>query len=300
MRDARQDVTFAASGETCAGWWYPAAGDGRRPVIVMGHGLGATRKLGLDAYARRFAEAGYHALAFDYRHYGDSTGSPRELLSIGRQLSDFRDAIKFVRARPDVDTERVAIWGSSFGGGHVMSLAAEDLGLRAAVSQVPFSSGLASTLKIPPLTALRVTFEAVVDGLRALFGLTPQYIRLVGRPGEVALMSAPDCSEGYGRLVPPGLEAAEGWRNRVAARIGLAIPFYAPGRSLARARVPVFVAVAESDSIAPAGPTLRAAANNPRVELVRYPAGHFDYYAGAGFDGVVADELTFLRKHLGA
>ncbi|MFT3921793.1 MAG: alpha/beta fold hydrolase [Myxococcales bacterium] len=301
---SREEVRFAIRGETCAAWLYRAKGRGPHPIVVMAHGLGATRELGLDPYARRFQEAGMSALVFDYRHYGASSAEPRELLSIPRQLADFRAAVAFARALPGVDSTRVAIWGSSFGGGHVMSLAAEELGLRAAVSQVPFSSGLASTLCLPLFTALRITAMALWDLARTAVGLSPAYIQLLGAPGEVALMSAPDCRPGYLRLVPPDAEPAGRWRNRVCARIGLAIPLYAPGTKLARARIPVFVAVAEQDSIAPAGPTIRAAEQNPQVELKRYPLGHFDYYpepsskAGAEFDRVFADEMVFLRKHL--
>lgn len=300
----REELRFHVEGETCAAWWYPASGPGPHPVIVMAHGLGGTRELGLEPYARRFRDAGISALVFDYRHYGASTGAPRELLSIGRQLADFRAAIELARGLPGVDPTRVAIWGSSFGGGHVLTLAGEQLGLCAAVSQVPFSSGLASTLRIPLVTALRVTWAGIVDLARAALGLSPQYIRLLGAPGEVALMSAPDCLEGYGKLVPPEALAAGRWHNRVCARIGLIIPFYAPLRSLQRARMPVFIAVAEQDSIAPAGPTIRAAERSAVAELKRYPRGHFDYYPEGSsatnetFACVVEDELAFLRKHL--
>ncbi|MET0285225.1 MAG: alpha/beta fold hydrolase [Polyangiales bacterium] len=295
----RMDVTFASAGETCAGWWYEAPGAGPHPVVVMGHGLGGTRELGLDPYARRFQAAGISVLAFDYRHYGRSTGEPRELLSVSRQLADFRAAITYARTRSNVDGTRIAIWGSSFGGGHVMSLAAEELGLRAGVAQVPFSNGLASLLQIPIGTAIRVTFAALLDMLRALLGLPPHYIALVGRPGEVALMSAADSYDGYLQLVPPEAARAERWRNRVSARTGLAIPLYFPDRKLTRARIPVFVAVAEHDTIAPASPTVRAAERTPSAQLARYPSGHFDYYQGDGFERVLNDELTFLRAQLG-
>jgi hypothetical protein len=43
-------------------------------------------------FAQRFAAAGYYALVFDYRHFGDSDGEPRRLLDIKRQLQDWRRA----------------------------------------------------------------------------------------------------------------------------------------------------------------------------------------------------------------
>jgi uncharacterized protein len=294
---ARQDVHFASGGLRCAAWFYRGLAE-LSPLVILAHGLGATRELRLAAYAERFQAAGFAALVFDYRHYGDSEGEPRELLSISKQLDDWRAAIAFGKTLPGVDPARVAIWGSSFGGGHVLTLAAEKHGLAAAISQVPFSDGVASTLTIPLLTSLRITVRAIWDLARAAFGLSPSYIGLLGRPGDVALMSAPDCYDGYRKLVPAEVEQSGRWRNRVSARTGLAIPLYAPARGAAKIAIPILIAVAEQDTIAPAAPTIRAAAKAPKAELKRYPAGHFDYYLDAGFEAIVADELEFLQRTL--
>ncbi len=295
---SRQDLLFDSHGTRCAAWFYPGKGPAPLPLVVMGHGLGATRELGLDAYAQRFQAAGFGVLAFDYRHYGASEGAPRDVMSVGKQLEDFRAAIAFGKTLPNVDPARVAIWGSSFGGGHVLNLASESLGVAAAISQVPFSNGLASTLRIPPLSGLRITFFAVLDLVRQLLGLSPRYIGLVGRPGEVAMMTAADCYEGYLRLVPDGLEASGLWRNRIAARAGLAVPRYMPGRNAARIAIPILIAIAEQDTIAPAKATHAIAARIARAEVKSYPLGHFDYYKDAGFEQIVLDELEFLRRHL--
>ena len=295
---ARQDLTFDSHGTRCAAWFYPVEGTSLAPVVVLAHGLGATRELGLDAYARRFQAAGFAAIAFDYRHYGASEGQPREVMSPSKQLDDYRAAIAFAKTLPNVDPSRVAIWGSSFAGGHVLQLASESLGIVAGVSQVPFSNGLASTLRIAPLTALRITFFAFVDLLRALLGLSPYYIGLVGKPGEVALMSAGDCYDGYTKLVPPDVERSGLWHNRIAARAGMAVPLCMPGRHAERVAIPVLIAIAEHDTIAPAKPTHAIAKRIKRAEVKSYPNGHFDYYKGAGFEQIVADELEFLKRHL--
>ncbi|MFZ4481745.1 MAG: alpha/beta hydrolase [Rhodoferax sp.] len=294
----RQDISFSSHGLRCAAWFYPVPGVTPSALIIMAHGLGATRELGLDAYALRFQAAGFGVLVFDYRHYGESEGEPRELMSIGKQLDDWRAAITFGKALPNIDPTRVAIWGSSFGGGHVMRLASEALGVAAAVSQVPFSNGLASTLAIPTVTALRITLNALIDLVRQLLGLSPRYIGLVGRPGDVAMMTAADCSEGYMKLVPPELLASGAWRNRMSARAGLVLPMYMPGRRAAKIAIPIFFAIAEKDTIAPAAPTHAIAKRVARAEVKSYPNGHFDYYSGKGFDQIVSDELEFLTRHL--
>src|SRR5262249_49356780 len=117
----RQDVSFFSGGLECAAWFYPVAGARPAPLVVMAHGLGGAPELRLEAYALRFRDAGIAAMIFDYRHYGASQGEPRELLSVRRQLEDFRAAIAFAKTLPGVDPARVAIWGSSFGGGHVLT-----------------------------------------------------------------------------------------------------------------------------------------------------------------------------------
>ena len=135
---SRSDVSFESGAARCAAWLYRPAAPPPFPCVVMAHGFGGTREVRLDAYAERFAAAGFAALVFDYRHFGASEGEPRQLLDVAKQLGDWRAAIAWARAQPEIDAARVAIWGTSFSGGHVMSLGAEDAQLAAIVAQVPF------------------------------------------------------------------------------------------------------------------------------------------------------------------
>ena len=89
----RLDVRFSSGDAECAAWLYLPEGEEPRPVIVMAHGLGGIREMRLDAYAERFCEVGYACLVFDYRHFGASGGSPRQLLDVDRQLEDWAAAI---------------------------------------------------------------------------------------------------------------------------------------------------------------------------------------------------------------
>src|SRR5450759_2826878 len=109
----RDDVTFASSDGHCAAWLYRPRGNHLPPIIVMGHGFGAVRELRLDAYAERFAEAGYAVLVFDYRHFGASSGEPRELLDLSRQHEDWRSALVYARSLDWIEGSQVIAWGSS-------------------------------------------------------------------------------------------------------------------------------------------------------------------------------------------
>lgn len=291
----RADVQFDSWGTNCAGWLYRPAGRTRPgPAVVLGHGLGAVKEMGLDAYARRFAAAGYVCLVFDYRHFGGSGGTPRQLLDVDKQLADWAAAISYARSLPEIDPDRVAIFGSSFGGGHVIVTAARDHRLAAAIAQCPFTSGTASLRCIDPAGLVKVTALAVRDQLARLRGREPVRVALAGPPKSAALMNAPDAERGYLALVPPGLD----FTNGVAARLGLKVPLLHPGRQASKVRCPIMFNICDHDSVAPAGPTTRYAERAPRGEIVHYPVGHFDIYSGPAFEDVVADQVRFLRTHL--
>ncbi|ORB75126.1 alpha/beta hydrolase [Mycobacterium scrofulaceum] len=290
----REDVRFPSGGDLISAWLYRPPGGGPAPLLVMAHGLGAVRSMRLDAYAQRFSAAGYACLVFDYRNFGDSEGRPRQLLDIGMQLADWAAAVAYARTLPGIDPRRIALWGTSFAGGHVIATAARLPGIAAVVSQCPFTDGVASARTLSPWIFSRVGALAARDLIAARFGRSPVMVRTVGRPGEVALMNAPDAYPGYLRLVPEGVHVPE----EVAARIALKITAYRPGRLAAKVTCPILFCVCEADSVAPAGPTLRYAAKAPRGEVKLYPEGHFAIYVDEAFDRVVEDQLAFLDKHL--
>lgn len=292
----RHDVTFASGGDTCAAWLHLPDGVENPPVVILGHGLGATMQMRLDAFGERFAEAGIAALAFTYRHFGDSTGEPRQLLSIRRQLADFDAAIAHVQARPDVDGARVAVWGSSFGGGHAILVAARHPELRAAVAQCPFTDGLASARALGPAGSLRMLPTVAADLLATARGRDPVLLTLAGAPGSTALMTAPDALPGYLALVPAGATFV----NEVAARVVPTITWHRPGRAARNVTVPILFCVCDHDSVTPPEGTLRYARTAPKGEIRRYDAGHFDIYLGEPFEAVVADQIEFLGRHLEA
>jgi pimeloyl-ACP methyl ester carboxylesterase len=260
----------------------------------MAHGFSATRDDALPAYAERFAAAGVAVVLFDYRHFGRSTGEPRQLLDIGRQLDDYRAALRFARGLPGVDAARVALWGTSFSGGHVLTLGAEDHEVAAIVAQVPFTDGIPTLLAAPPRTALLGTAYAIADQALSLLRLGPVTIPAVGPPGSFAVMTAPEAEPGFGAIVG----AHSRWRNAVAARIMFHIASYRPGTKADRITCPLLVCVADGDETTPPGPAVAAAERAPRGELHRYGFGHFAAYTGTDFERVVADQTRFLERHL--
>ena len=298
----REDLTFHSAGERCAAWHWSGegdefAGEAGRPCVVMAHGFGHTRDSGLEPYAERFAAAGLDVLAFDYRSFGHSTGEPRQLVDWRRHREDYRAAVEFARTRDGVDPGRVALWGSSYAGGHVIPVAADDGRVAAVVSQVPATDGLAAVLEIAryagPRALLRTTAVGVRDALGALLGREPVMMPIVGPPGTIAAMTTPDAEPGSRAIAGPT------FRNEYCARAVLGAALNRPVTRAAGLPCPILFQVADRDTVAPPRAVMNAAWKaTGRAEVRRYPLGHFDVYTGDGFERAVADQLHFLRRHL--
>jgi len=133
------------------------------PAIILCHGWGGERSHLNTAYAPYFAAEGYVVLTFDYRGWGDSDSrlvikgempkpgkngevtvratAIRELVDPVDQTTDIISAIDYISGEPMVDSRRIGLWGTSFGGGHVVYVAARDPRVKCIVSQVPSMSG---------------------------------------------------------------------------------------------------------------------------------------------------------------
>ncbi|SNX85879.1 related to hydrolases of the alpha/beta superfamily [Melanopsichium pennsylvanicum] len=299
----RENVKFVSNNDLIAAWVYrptnaPLKGlnstkSQQYPAMILGHGVGAVKEMGLDRYASRFTELGIICVAFDYRHFGESSGEPRQLLNIDLQLQDWDAALNYTSKLDDVDPDRIGIFGSSFGGGHVISVAAKDKRVKAVISQCPFTSGLYSsqTIGLVPLIKLGVL------GLRDFLfsrGNNIIPIKLAGEPGETALMNAPDVYQ-YKQLIPPTMTLS----NYVAARFALYLGFYNPGWKTSSIHCPILFAVCGKDTVAPPEPTLRYAKQAPKSTIKLYEhMGHFEIYTGQNFDIATKDYLEFLSKHL--
>lgn len=293
----REDVTFDSHGTACAAWLYRPSGAKNPPVVVMAHGFAAIRALRLDAYATRFAEAGYAVLVFDYRGWGDSAGEPRRVLDIRGQQLDWRAAVAYARGLQGVDTSRVIAWGTSFGAGHALHLAAEDHDLAAVVAQVPHISGPASVFSVPPRLLARLVAAGLRDQLRAVTGRDPYRVAAAGYPGDLAMMTSPDAAPMAIRLAGDRYEELLP-ENDVAARIALRVPFYSPGRLAPKITAPTLVQIAEGDSVTPFKVAVKAAERIPNGEIRTYDCQHFEPYLDPYFDTVVADQLSFLAAHV--
>jgi fermentation-respiration switch protein FrsA (DUF1100 family) len=181
-------VEFEADGITLAGdLRVPSAGD-RAPGLVFTGPFTGVRDQVTGLYAERLAAAGYVTLAFDHRNFGESQGQPRRHEDPQGKLTDLRAAVSFLRARQEVDPERVGAVGICLGGGYALKFAAFD-------PRVKVFAGIAGAYNTP--YAMRSGMGP--DGYRQVLasftaaaeerdrGGEVQYIPAVAAEGEAAM-----------------------------------------------------------------------------------------------------------------
>lgn len=293
----RLDVEFEADGGvTLRAWLYVPEAPGPRPAITMAHGFGATREMGLDPYAQRFADAGFVVLVHDHRTFGASDGSPRNDVDPWQQLADWRRAISYLESRPEVDEKRIGVWGSSFAGGHAIVLGATDVRIKAVVSQVPTISGFEQWQRRVAPDRVAASELAQLDDERAqAAGAAPLYLTSIGDPaGSPALYTTPDALRFYDDVVPAGE-----WNNTVTMRSNRAARLYEPGVWIDRVSpTPLMMIVETEETVIPADIQLAAYERAlPPKRLVLVPGGHFDAYV-VHFEESSGAALSWFREHL--
>jgi uncharacterized protein len=204
-------VEFGSDGITLVGDLRAPPGSDRAPGLVFTGPFTGVRDQVTGLYAERLAAAGYATLAFDHRNFGESQGQPRRHEDPQGKLADLRAAVSFLRARPEVDPERVGAVGICLGGGYALKFAAFD-------PRVKVFAGIAGAYNTP--YAMRSGMGP--DGYRqALASFTAaaedhdrggevQYIPAVAARGEAAMPGdEPFAYYGTGR----GTSAS--WENSV-------------------------------------------------------------------------------------
>jgi uncharacterized protein len=300
----KTEVWFKSGGIDCNAWLYKPdnQANDKIPIIIMAHGFGGLKKYSITPYAQQFVENGYGVLLFDYRHWGDSKGTPRNLHYFKKQLEDWHAAIAYAKTLPFVDVKKIVLWGTSFAGGLVIEVAAKDQTVAATISQCPMLDGKMSSIQFIKnagiLSAMRSGLHGVYDNIKSIFGGV-HYVNSIGKPGTVAAMSTED---GYAylkkteQLYPEKVN--DECYNLVTARTLLTVSKFRPILNAKNVKCPALLLICEKDTVAPAQAVEDAIKLMPNPVPVRYPIGHFDPYFDEGFKMSIKDQLNFLKKYI--
>lgn len=286
---------FESHGIKCAADLYlPAEASEKLPCIIMAHGFSGTKDM-LPAFANQFALNGFAVLAFDYRHFGESEGSPRQIINIRKQREDYSAAIEFVHSLDFINSGKIVLWGSSLSGGHVLHVASKDPSIAAVIVQVPFIDAYkgGGSENAPAKIKLKLIYAALRDTVHGLFRLPPYLVPVIGKPREYAAMTEPDAMP----LADSLLNEGSSWRNEFAPRVAFQMPRYAKGTAESL-KIPVLFCIAEFDIQASPAYAVKIAKKISNVEIKIYRSSHFGIYTGKMREQVISDQLEFLYKNL--
>jgi fermentation-respiration switch protein FrsA (DUF1100 family) len=295
----RSDVEFDAEGVTLRGWLYvPDGATGPVATVVMAHGFSAVKEMYLDRFAESFAAAGLGALVYDNRNFGASDGEPRQEVDPWAQVRDYRHAISYAATRPEVDADRIGVWGSSYSAGHALVLGAIDRRVRCVACQVPMISGHRNARRL-----VRADFLAAVGGMfdadRAAryAGEPPAMIPVVD--ADPLAPSALPTADSYEWFTETAATRAPAWRNEVTLRSVEMFWEYEPGAYIEWVSpTPLLMVVAALDHLTVSDLAIEAyeRAREPK-RLVVLPGAHFDAYTVA-FDDAAGPASDWLAQHL--
>lgn len=301
----RRDVTFRSGpGDTSVAGWFFLPPEARFtapvPAVAMAHGLGAVKEMYLEPFARRFAEAGIAALVFDYRSLGASGGEPRQRIFPRDQIEDYRSALTWLSRRPEIDFDRLGVWGSSFSGGHVLEVAAHDVRVKAVVSQVgamDVSRDMRERLGATQFRALQQM--AVQERLRHVEEGGEIYIPSAGLPGEGFALQYDKDSYDFGREAQATIAPA--WRNAVTLSSLEPILEYAPATTIDMIAPRALLMILVKDDVQSRPEFIRAAfarAGEPKRLLELERGGHYSVYFGQNAEDAGRAAVSWFSEHL--
>ncbi|MCH8497408.1 MAG: alpha/beta fold hydrolase [Marinobacter sp.] len=283
---------FYSRGVWCAAALHRPVSDGRQamPAILMLHGWGGIQDALTVPFYEEFTRAGYVVMTFDYRSWGDSAGLPRQTISARERLRDADAALAFLKSRPGVNPDRIVVWGTSFGGGHAVELAADHPELAGVIAQVPMLDGAAAVKAVPPLRLMRFALYSLVDTVK--LG-RPLYIPVVSEPGSFSSMDRDGANEAL-RLAEESI--GRKYDNRIAARSLMTMGPYRPFKRLKDVKVPTLLLGASDDTVAPFIESVIHKVKNSNIRIETVKANHFEPYFEPVFSEVISKELDFLAS----
>lgn len=298
----QQSFSVSFSNSTVRGFFHAPDGfdftEGKSlPVIIMGNGYATEWQFGTEAYIKAFTDAGFITANFDYRGFGisdDKADSPRQLVDIPGQLDDWRQVVALVKQQAFVDQKNIVFWGSSLGGGHALTMAAEEKSVKAVVAQVPHCDSREAFKTVAFKNVLKGMSKAITDAIGGKLGFSPRLIKVLGEPNEYAVMNHPGWLQGYLKNVNP--ESL--WENAIPARSLLLGGDYRPITSAANIACPALLVAGEKDAGVPLDSVKTMAKAIPNATLFTFPDDHFDVYYGEGLQEIVQREREFIKQSI--
>lgn len=288
------DVSFTSEGIALAGTLHlPARGAGGQvPGVAVTGPFTGVRDQVAGTYARQLARAGFAAVAFDHRGFGDSGGRRWHEDSQGK-LADLRAAVSFLQSRPEVDGDRIGVLGVCLGGGYAVRAASQDPRVRAV-------AGVAGGYSSPAWFAAQLGPPAYRAALTAFLAGYDEYIPAVAPDGGEAAMAGDEPYAYYGT----DRSRSRRWVNKVTrGSLHSLMTFDALGAAPLLAQTPLLIVHGKADAFC--APELAAALHEQTPgdkEIVWLDSSlHIDLYDTEPYVSQATDAVTdFFARTLRA
>lgn len=260
------------------------------PGIVLCHGFTAIKEVILPEYGRRFAEAGFAALAFDYRGFGASDGV-RGRLIWRDQVQDIRNSITYLETVTGIDGDRIGLWGTSYGSANVIYTAGIEPRAKCVVAQVGFGDGGRQQKAAPP--------EQTAP-MRAIIRAERQKRVLTGESTMVdpfTILSEPDTVAFFAKE----MKTHPSLKTEIPLEFIEATQEYCPEEMAPRiAPRALLLIAAEFDATTPASEfrSVYATAGEPKKFVLLEGIRHYEIYAGEPLERSAREAIAWYRHHL--
>ena len=264
--------------------------DEKLPVVILCHGFSGIREILLPPYAEFLAQNGFAALNFDYRGFGDSEGERGRLVP-AEQVVDIRNAITFMETLPQVDPERIGLWGTSFGGANAICTAARDKRVKCISVQITFGSGermVAGGMNDEAREKLMSTLQKAWQ--RSVTKNKPLMLNMD------QILTDPDSKDFYQKTV----EIHPKLKTRLPLLTIKESMECKPENHIAGLSIPVMIIGATGDIVCPVEESriLFEKAREPKELFIIDGARHYDVYEGEYFKLSAGKALEWYKKYL--
>jgi hypothetical protein len=298
-------IAFTSQGATLRGYLVtPAGAPPHLPAVIMAHGTSATIQMVAIEHARVFAASGLAVLIYDHRNFGSSDGEPRQEINPWIQCRGYLDAVTFAAARPEIDPERIALWGDSYTGGHVAVVSACDPRPKVVVAQVPVF-GQTPPPVAPAAEIFGVIKETLLSGDVTGTPETTTGPLPVVSPDQLGTPSLLAPIQAFRWFMEYGGRPGSGWLNRVTRVIPPTPVTYSPYLCAPFVQARVLLMVASEDEMVHANYQVTRQAFELMPGHKRWydiADGHFGllYQPGDRFDEATSVQTEFLHLQLDA
>lgn len=299
-----RNIEFESQFATLRGRLYlPESKPPKISVIIMAHGFTTTiNGMTADKYAEHFRDAGFAVLLYDHRNLGISGGEPRQEINFWVQARGYIDAIDFVSSQPEIDTDKIAVWGASMSSREAFLAGVMDDRVKAVIAMIP---AFGEEIPEEDKDGSAYTFAKetlLTEDIKSLPHRTTEQMPIVstdqkGAPSALTELSA------FRWFIEYGGRFGTNWQNEVSFSIIDTPEDFNLGQLAPHLKAPILMIVATNDEMHGANPKVTQyvynTINQPK-EWVDIDGGHFGllYYPSKLFDKSSNAQIDFLKRTL--